>query len=83
MKHILNRRVRLERTPPTLLIVSKRGDFGHVLAPNLPPHCSHDLFARARLDDFIYERKPTDEIFDYIEDYTGTGEDPEGQAANA
>ena len=37
----------------------------------------------ARLDDFIYERKPTDEIFDYIEDYTGTGENPEGEAANA
>ena len=30
----------------------------------------------ARLDDFIYERRPTDDIFKRIEDYTGTGEAP-------
>src|SRR5437773_299983 len=28
----------------------------------------------ARLDDFIYQRPPTDEIFKRIEEYTGTGE---------
>lgn len=29
---------------------------------------------RLRLDDFIYERKPTDEIFKKIEEFTGTSE---------
>ncbi|HEY7119833.1 MAG TPA: hypothetical protein VH475_24800 [Tepidisphaeraceae bacterium] len=29
-----------------------------------------------RLDDFIYQRTPTDEIFKYIEAYTGTGDAP-------
>jgi hypothetical protein len=37
----------------------------------------------ARLDDFIYQRQPTDEIFARIEDYTGTSESSEGQAASA
>jgi hypothetical protein len=30
----------------------------------------------ARLDDFLYQRKPTDDIFKRIEDYTGTGDSP-------
>jgi hypothetical protein len=37
----------------------------------------------ARLDDFIYQRKPTDEIFKQIELYTGTGETPQGEAATS
>ena len=37
----------------------------------------------ARLDDFIYERKPTDDIFKRIEEYTGTGESPASEPANA
>jgi hypothetical protein len=37
----------------------------------------------ARLDDFIYERKPTDDIFKRIEDYTGTGESPASEPASA
>jgi hypothetical protein len=35
----------------------------------------------ARLDDFIYERKPTDDIFKYIEDFTGTAEVSESETA--
>jgi hypothetical protein len=36
----------------------------------------------ACLDDFIYERKPTDDIFKRIEDFTGTGDaPPQGQEA--
>jgi hypothetical protein len=38
---------------------------------------------RIRLDDFIYERTPTDEIFKRIEDYAGTGEAPSEQPASA
>jgi hypothetical protein len=37
----------------------------------------------ACLDDFIYERKATDEIFKRIEVYTGTGETPESEPAKA
>jgi hypothetical protein len=37
----------------------------------------------AKLDDFIYERSPTDEIFKRIEDYTGTGEASSSQPAGA
>ena len=37
----------------------------------------------ACLDDFIYQRKPTDEIFKQIELYTGTGETPQGETASA
>ena len=37
----------------------------------------------ARLDDFIYQRKPTDEIFDQIEDFTGTGEAAPNSTADA
>ena len=36
---------------------------------------------RLRLDDFIYEREPTDEIFKRIEDHTGTGEPAPATAA--
>jgi hypothetical protein len=32
----------------------------------------------ARLDDFVYERKATDDIFKHIEDYTGTASEPAG-----
>lgn len=35
----------------------------------------------ARLDDFVYERTPTDDIFKRIEEYTGTGDSPAGQPA--
>jgi hypothetical protein len=35
----------------------------------------------ARLDDFIYQRKPTDDIFKQIELYTGTGETPQTETA--
>jgi hypothetical protein len=39
---------------------------------------------RLRLDDFIYERQPTDDIFKRIEDYTGTGDEaPPARAAEA
>jgi hypothetical protein len=37
----------------------------------------------ARLDDFVYERKPTDDIFKHIEDYTGTGESSATEPAKA
>lgn len=37
----------------------------------------------ARLDDFIYERLPTDGIFKRIEEYTGTGEVPQNEEAKA
>ena len=37
----------------------------------------------ATLDDFIYEREPTDEIFRRIEDYTGTGEASDSQSPPA
>jgi hypothetical protein len=37
----------------------------------------------ACLDDFIYQRKPTDDIFKQIELYTGTGETPQGETASA
>jgi len=37
----------------------------------------------ACLDDFIYQRKPTDEIFKQIELYTGTGEAPQGETATS
>jgi len=36
-----------------------------------------------RLDDFIYERVPTDEIFNRIDAYAGTGEAPSEQPASA
>ena len=37
----------------------------------------------ARLDDFIYQRTPTDDIFKRIEEYTGTAEaPPESEAAS-
>lgn len=35
----------------------------------------------ACLDDFIYQRKPTDDIFKQIELYTGTGEAPQSETA--
>ena len=37
----------------------------------------------ACLDDFIYQRKPTDDIFKQIELYTGTGESPQTETASA
>ncbi len=37
----------------------------------------------ACLDDFIYQRKPTDDIFKQIENYTGTGEAPQSETASA
>jgi hypothetical protein len=37
----------------------------------------------ACLDDFIYQRKPTDDIFKQIETYTGTGETPQSETASA
>ena len=37
----------------------------------------------ACLDDFIYQRKPTDDIFKQIETYTGTGEAPQSETASA
>jgi hypothetical protein len=37
----------------------------------------------ACLDDFIYQRKPTDDIFKQIETYTGTGETPQSEIASA
>ncbi len=37
----------------------------------------------ARLDDFIYYRPPTDEIFKRIEEYTGTGETSPSEPAKA
>jgi hypothetical protein len=38
---------------------------------------------QAKLDDFIYYRPPTDEIFKRIEEYTGTGEAASPEAAKA
>lgn len=39
------------------------------------------MVGQARLDDFIYQREPTDEIFKKIEEYTGTAEpESRGQA---
>ncbi|MDB5320540.1 MAG: hypothetical protein JWN40_2171 [Phycisphaerales bacterium] len=37
----------------------------------------------ACLDDFIYQRKPTDDIFKQIETYTGTGETPQSESETA
>jgi hypothetical protein len=36
-----------------------------------------------RLDDFIYDREPTDEIFKRIEEHTGTGEPAQAEQAKA
>jgi hypothetical protein len=36
----------------------------------------------ARLDDFIYQRKPTDDIFNSIEDFTGTAEPTPAPSTN-
>lgn len=38
---------------------------------------------KLRLDDFIYERTPTDEIFKRLEAYAGTGEAASGEPASA